>query len=226
MLRKIKSFFKWFFTSRFKRWIFLYTPLLLIAVVFFSNQVVVNAAKGKLFNRIEDLPARATALVFGTSPGRPGRENPYYKYRMETTAALWKSGKIKHIIVSGDNSTLQYDESTAMQKDLIALGVPDSVITLDYAGFRTLDSVVRCKWVFGQSDIIIISQQFQNERAIFIANHFGINAVALNAQDVRHRFFIGRTKLREYFARVAALLDIYVLGTKPKFPGPPQFIRE
>jgi SanA protein len=224
MFQKIKSFFKWFFSKRWKRWTFIYFPFFFLFLLVFSNYVVKKSAEGKLFDRVEDVPARATALVFGTSPGSNGRENPFYKYRMEATAELWKTGKIKHIIVSGDNSTVQYDESTAMKNSLIALGVPDSVITLDYAGFRTLDSVVRCKLVFGQSDIIIVSQQFQNERAIFIANHFGINAVALNAEDVHHKF-VGRTQIREYFARVAALLDIYVLGTQPRFSGPKEVIK-
>jgi SanA protein len=144
---------------------------------------------------------------------------------MEAVAALWKSGKIKHIIVSGDNSTQYYDEATAMKKALSDIGVPDSVITLDYAGFRTLDSVVRCKWVFGQSEIIVVSQEFQNERAIFIANHFGINAVGFNAKDVPGNYGF-KTSVREYFARAKAVLDIYLLHTKPKFPGPPEPIKD
>jgi SanA protein len=111
-----------------------------------------------------------------------------------------------------------------MKKALIEKGIPDSAITLDYAGFRTLDSVVRCKWVFGQDDVIIVSQEFQNERALFIAEHFGINAVAFNAQDVPSRYSI-RTSIREYFARVKAVMDIYVLRTQPKFPGPKEYLK-
>jgi SanA protein len=129
------------------------------------------------------------------------------------------------VIVSGDNSTQYYDEASAMKKALVENGVPDSVITLDYAGFRTLDSVVRCKWVFGQSDIILVSQEFQNERALFIAEHFGINAVGFNAQDVPEGYGL-KTSIREYFARVKAVLDIYVLKTQPKFPGPPEPIKQ
>jgi SanA protein len=132
---------------------------------------------------------------------------------------------VQHIVVSGDNSTEYYDESTAMKEALVLIGVPDSVITLDYAGFRTLDSVVRCKWVFGQSEIIVVSQEFQNERALFIANHYGINAVGFNAKDVPNRYGF-KTMLREYLARVKAVLDIYVLNTQPKFPGPPEPITD
>lgn len=225
MIEKIKSFFRWFLSKRWKRWVFIYTPVFVLIFIIASDDIVTDSAKGKLFDRISDVPPRSTALVFGTSPFTRSGENLYYKYRMEAVAALWKSGKIKHIIVSGDNSTQYYDEATAMKEALSAIGVPDSVITLDYAGFRTLDSVVRCKWVFGQSDIIVVSQQFQNERAIFIANHFGINAVGFNAKDVPDRYGF-KTQMREYLARVKAVLDIYLLKTEPKFPGPPEPIRD
>ncbi|MDQ3110422.1 MAG: YdcF family protein, partial [Bacteroidota bacterium] len=218
---KIKSFFKWFVSKRWKRWIFIYSPIFLLLFILACDLIVANSAKEKLFDHVEDVPVRATALVFGTSPFTSTGENLFYKYRMEAVAALWKSGKIRHVIVSGDNSTQEYDEATAMKDVLVLIGVPDSVITLDYAGFRTLDSVVRCKWVFGQSEIIVVSQEFQNERALFIAQHFGINAVGFNAKDVPDRYGF-KTMLREYLARVNAVLDIYVLNTEPKFPGPPE----
>lgn len=224
-MQKLKRFFKWFVSGRWKRWLFLYSPVILLLLIFISDSVVRSSAKGKLFDNINDVPARSTALVFGTSPVAHGHDNLFYKYRMEAVAVLWRSGKIKHVIVSGDNSTQYYDEASAMKKALVESGVPDSVITLDYAGFRTLDSVVRCKWVFGQSDIIVVSQEFQNERAIFIANHFGINAVGFNAKDVPQRYSI-KTSIREYFARVKALLDIYILKTQPKFPGPAEPIKD
>jgi SanA protein len=224
-LQKIKSFFSWFVSARRKRWIFIYLPAILFsALLILSNQLISNSARGKLFDNINAVPACNTALVFGTSPFSKGQTNLFYQYRMEAVAQLWLAGKVKHIIVSGDNSTQYYDEATAMKEALNKIGVPDSVITLDYAGFRTLDSVVRCKWVFGQSDIILVSQQFQNERGIFIAQHFGINAVGFNAKDVPGKYSI-KTRIREYFARVKAVLDIFVLGTQPKFPGPPEPIK-
>lgn len=159
--------------------------------------------------------------MLGTSPMSKGKVNLYYQYRMEAAAALWKAGKVKYIIVSGDNSTVQYDEATFMLNTLKDLGVPDSVITLDYAGFRTLDSVVRAYWVFGQKNIVIVSQEFHNERAIYLAEQFGINAVGLSAKDVPGSYGWA-TAFREYLARVNAVLDVNLFGTTPKFPGPPE----
>ncbi len=217
----LKSFVKWFYNSRLKRWIFFYTPLLLLVFTVICNALVENSADGKIYTRVEDVPEVSAALVLGTSPKTHGKVNLYYQYRMEAAAALWKAGKVKYIIVSGDNSTVQYDEATFMLNTLTSLGVPDSVITLDYAGFRTLDSVVRAYWVFGQKNIVIVSQEFHNERAIYLAEHFGINAVGLNAKDVPGSYGWA-TVFREYLARVNAVLDVSVFGTTPKFPGPPE----
>lgn len=217
----VKKILKWFVASRIKRWIFIYVPVALILFVFTCDLIVEQNAKGRIYTNVDDVPVVSAALVLGTSPTVQGRVNLFYKYRMETAAALWKAGKVKYIIVSGDNSTKYYDEATYMRNTLHELGVPDSVITLDYAGFRTLDSVVRASWVFGQENIVIVSQEFHNERAIYIADHFGINAVGLNAQDVAGNSG-WKTWLREYFARVNAVLDVNVFGTEPKFPGPPE----
>jgi SanA protein len=89
---------------------------------------------------------------------------------------------------------------------------------LDYAGFRTLDSVVRCREVFSEDSITIISQEFHNQRALFIANKSGVNAIAFNAQEVSKNYSL-KTCIREYFARVKCVLDIYILHTDPKFLG-------
>lgn len=131
---------------------------------------------------------------------------------------------MKALLVSGDNGSRQYDEPTAMKAALVAAGVPAERIVCDYAGFRTLDSVVRAREVFGQSRFLVVSQRFHNERAIFLARRLGIEAVGLNAQDVpRSRALT--TWLREYLARVQAVLDVTLLGTRPRFAGPPEPIR-
>jgi SanA protein len=102
----------------------------------------------------------------------------------------------------------------------LARGVPDSVIILDYAGLRTFDSVIRCYKVFGQRSFTIISQEFHLERALFVAQHAGLDAIGFEAMSVDENKSIS-TSIREYFARFKAVLDVYVLGTKPKFLGDP-----
>ena len=133
---------------------------------------------------------------------------------MEATARLFKEGKIKYIILSGNNDSEYYNEPSDMKKALIKLGVPESVLTLDYAGYRTFDSVVRCKEVFNQENITIISQNFHNARALYICAHEGINAVAFAAQDVPDGYSF-RTLIREYLARPLAMLDVHLLRPQP-----------
>ena len=142
----------------------------------------------------------------------------YFTYRILAAYELFKTGKVQILLLSGDNHVKGYDEPSDMKEALIHMGVPDSCIVVDYAGFRTLDSVVRCKEIFGEDSITIVSQEFHNQRALFIANKHGINAVAYNAKEVNRNYSF-KTKFREYFARVKCVLDIYVLHSSPKFLG-------
>ena len=146
-----------------------------------------------------------------------GYQNLYYSYRIEAAEKLFKAGKIKYILISGDNSRKEYDEPTDMRDDLVARGIPLEKIYLDYAGFRTLDSIVRADKIFGQKELTIISQPFHNERAIFISNKKGIKSVGFNAKDVSTRYGF-KTMLREKLARVKMLLDL-TFGVQPKFLG-------
>jgi SanA protein len=217
----VKRFFGWFFATRLRRWAVLWLPLCGVLLVVGCNLWIARSTQAQVYSDLSKVPAHDVALVLGANPlARTGRTNLYFLYRMEAAAALYKAGKVKHIIVSGDNHIATYDESTAMRNALTSLGVPDSCITLDFAGFRTLDSVVRCKTVFGQSRVIVVSQQFHNERALFIANRRGLDAVAFNAKDVPGAYS-RRTVLREYFARVSAVFDVVLLNRQPKFIGPP-----
>lgn len=192
--------------------------LLLAVVIFISNVYVERAAKGKTFNSVQEIPYNKVGLVLGTSKYvSKGRVNLFYKFRIDATIALYKAGKIKYVIVSGDNSTQYYDEPTTFKEDLIKGGIPADHIFLDYAGFRTLDSVVRCKEIFGQTNITIISQQFHNERAIVIANKKNINAIGFNARNVGGDSGL-KVKLRELLARVKLSLDL-IFNKQPKFLG-------
>ena len=184
-----------------------------------SNRIIINETRGLVYDNVDSIPHNRVGLLLGTNKTLTnGYENPYFKYRIEATARLYHAGKIDRIIVSGDNSRKEYNEAEYMRKDLVALGVPDSCIYLDYAGFRTFDSMLRCKEIFGQTKYTVISQGFHNERAIFIAKHEGMDVVGYNAQDVGSAFGF-KVMLREQLARVKVFLDLYVLNTKPKFLG-------
>lgn len=186
--------------------------------IFGADRLVEKTASNKVFNSTKEIPYNKVGLFLGTGKILPnGRINLYYKYRIEAAVELYKAGKIDFIIVSGDNSKKDYDEPSTIKEDLIKNGVPANRVFLDYAGFRTLDSVVRCKDIFGQSSITIISQQFHNERAIYIATQKDIDVVGFNAQDVNVRYGF-KTRLREKFARVKMVLDL-IFGKKPKFLG-------
>ncbi len=182
-----------------------------VVLILVSNWWVVYNTRQQTYFDIHRLPANDVGLVLGTSKFvRSGKENLFFRYRMEATARLWKEGKVKYFVLSGNNDSEYYNEPADMQRALEKLGVPASVMTLDYAGYRTFDSVVRCKEVFNQEKITIISQNFHNTRALFIGNHEGMEAIAFAAQDVPDGYSL-RTLVREYLARPYAILDVYLL---------------
>jgi len=192
--------------------------LLIVGGVLLANYTVTQNAKENLYDTIETAPTKKIGLLLGTGKFLgSGYINLFYKYRIDATVALYKGGKIKHILISGDNSREGYDEPTTMKEDLMAAGIPESAIHLDYAGFRTLDSIVRCKLVFGESDILVISQQFHNERAIYIAEANNMTASGYNAKSVSKRYG-AKTYAREYLARTKMFLDL-LFGKDPKFLG-------
>ncbi|HHO42632.1 MAG TPA: vancomycin resistance protein [Epsilonproteobacteria bacterium] len=179
-----------------------------------------------IYDDIETTPPKKAALVLGTSKYvSKGKENYFYTYRIRAAAELFKKGKVKAILVSGDNGTVYYDEATTMQKDLIKAGIPSEYITLDYAGFRTLDSVVRAKEIFGIDDYIIVSQKFHLQRALFIAHQKGYKSIGFAAKDIPKTKAAYRMKGREILARSMAFLDLYLLKTEPKFYGQKESVR-
>ncbi|NBC12776.1 MAG: hypothetical protein GVY09_05425 [Gammaproteobacteria bacterium] len=188
------------------------------------DAMVTASTAAAIASGVDQVEPKPVALLLGTAQRTvAGRPNQFYRARIEAAAALFHSGKVQGILVSGDNATRWYNEPIAMQKDLIAAGVPAQFITLDYAGFRTLDSVIRAKEVFGQQQVIIVSQRFHAERAIFLARHFGLDASALAAADPAEQSLL-KVRAREVLARVAAVLDI-VIGRDPKFLGKPETVR-
>ena len=197
--------------------------VLVFALTIWANSSVTKTAKSFITDDIDKVAATRVGLLLGTSKHvKSGKLNDYFFNRIDATVALFNKGKIKSVIISGDNGSIYYNEPMDMKKELVKNGIPDSVITLDYAGFRTLDAVVRAKEIFGQDTFLIISQKFHNERAVYLARHYGINAFGFNAKEVRaYKGF--KTQVREIFARDKMFLDL-IFGVKPKFLGPKEKI--
>ncbi|QLG44510.1 SanA/YdcF family protein [Costertonia aggregata] len=187
-------------------------------LIFLCNYIIDSAAEGKTFSNSSDIPKNRVGLVLGTSNKlSSGYSNPYYTHRIKATIALYNAGKIEFVLVSGDNGSKYYNEPNTFKKDLIKGGIPEEKIFLDYAGFRTLDSMVRAKNVFGLDSVTVISQKFHNERAIYLADKKGLVAIGYNAKDVSTQQGL-KVQFREYFARVKVFLDV-LFNTQPKFYG-------
>jgi sanA protein len=214
-MMKIKNLYKVFKNKYFWRGTAFISVWLLLIITACNVQVTIETKK-LLYKDVSVVPPHKVGLLLGTNPYlKNGNPNKYFTYRIEAAVALYEAGKIQYILVSGDNHKLGYNEPEEMKQALISKGVPEDRIVLDYAGFRTLDSVVRAKEVFGNEQFIIISQQFHNERALFLALHNDIKAVGFNAQDVT-AYYGFKTRLREYLARTKLFLDLQ-WGVKPKF---------
>jgi len=186
-----------------------------------SDVAIRVAASGRVYSKatLDAVPPVRAAVVLGCARTvRGGLNNLYYDRRIRAAADLYAAGKVRAIVVSGDNHVKGYDEPTDMKGDLVACGVPADRIVCDYAGFRTLDSVVRARKVFGLDDFIVVSQPFHVRRAIFIARGFGADARGYVAEDVSGRHSI-KTSLREQLAKIAAVTDV-ILRRRPKFLGP------
>ena len=168
---------------------------------------------------VHAVPSNAVALVLGTARLHDGRPNRFYTARLEAARDLYQAGAVRGILVSGDNGRPDYDEPGAMREDLVRLGVPAEHVTCDYAGFRTLDSVVRAKRVFGLDRVTVVSQPFHAERAVFLARRNGLDAIAFGAQDPALGSWL-EIRAREVAARCLAVWDAAV-GRGPRFLGPP-----
>ncbi len=178
-----------------------------IGMMLYADYRINASVKGKIYDDINQIPYNKAGLLLGTSKQlKSGQENLYFYYRIDAAVALFQAKKIDYIVVSGDNSTVQYNEPLDLKKELMKRGIPEERIYLDYAGFRTFDSVIRMKEIFGQTSFTVISQKFHNQRAVFIANEKGLNAIALNAEDV-NKYSGLKTNIREKFAQVKAIID-------------------
>lgn len=185
----------------------------LLLLIIQCNQAVVRYGSGRVFDDYKDVPEREVALLLGTTPQtRIGRlTNSFFTYRIDAAEQLYRQGKVSMILVSGDEESLDgVNEVECMRDSLVARGVPSDVIILDGKGFSTYDSVVRAAEVFGYCSFTVVSQRFHNERAIFLAEHLGLDThdvIGFNAVSPK-TIMSRKTYAREYLARVKVFVDI------------------
>lgn len=190
--------------------IFVMIMIAICLILVIACQIVVkHAAKGRMYDDVKEIPHREVGLMLGTSPlGRTGRPNQFFLRRIDAAVAMYEAGKVDRIIISGARRGDAYDETAAMREALVDRGVPDSILILDGEGFRTIASIKRAKEVFGVDSLTIISQQFHNERALFMAQHNGIDAIAYNAANTSSRKWKIIMMGRECLSRVKAVFEV------------------
>lgn len=197
--------------------ILLFFSLIAIAGIVLLDRWISWKTAPYIYENVEQLPEKEVGVVLGTAKYlRVGGINPYYQYRIDGATELYRAKKISFLLLSGDNAQRNYNEPITMRRDLVKAGVPRANIVLDYAGFRTLDSIIRVRKVFDTNNFTIITQRFHCERALFIAMHLGIEA---QCYAVPSPETIG-VRIREFFARLGAITDLYILDSQPRFLGP------
>lgn len=197
--------------------------LIAVSLLVVCNTVIVNNAKGKLYSNVDSIPRSEVGLLLGTTPQTRigGWTNYFFKYRIDAAEALYKSGKVEYLLISGDENSLDgINEVECMRDSLVKRGIPESDIILDGKGFRTLDAVVRAVKLYHVHSFVVISQKFHNERAVYLAEHLGLDVhdiMGFNAKSPKTKMAL-MTYIREYFARVKVFLDIF-MGKQPKIVG-------
>lgn len=213
-MKKLKNIFK----NKKVRITIITSIILLVVIVWIADYTINKTTNNFIYQDVNKIPYNKVGLLLGTSKLlSSGIPNQYFEKRIKATVELYQAHKIDKIVISGDNSKKDYNEPLDMKNELVANGIPDSVIYLDYAGFRTFDSAIRMYKIFGQRKFTIISQDFHNRRAIYIANHKKMETIGYDAADVdAYNGF--KTKLREKFARVKVFIDLF-FKIEPKFLG-------
>lgn len=175
--------------------------------------------------RFEDtgtVPAERVAIVLGAGLRRDGTPSPMLAARIQAAVDLYEAGRVKKLLMTGDNSQPEYDEVTAMKRYAVTRGVPAGDITLDYAGFSTYDSCYRARVIFGVTEAIVVTQRYHLPRALYTCRELGIAAVGLGTADwgVFPAPLLEWYSLREIVATTKAWWDVHVALPPPRFLGP------
>ena len=187
----------------------------IISIIMLCSWHVRSQTGSFLYTSVESIPYNDVALVLGTSRTDHRLPNEYFNCRIDAAVNLYRNGKVKYLLISGA-ARANYDETADMRNALRKRGIPDNVILSDPDGHRTLDSIVRAGELFGLKKFTIVSQEDHNERAQYIARHYGLDTVALNAATPD--LFVSRigVEIREKLAKIKMLLDLYILKTRPQ----------
>lgn len=213
--------FRHYLHSRYKRYLAYLLIILgvLISLLFVVDRGMAFYVRDRIYTDVEKLPYRPYALVLGTAKYvETNRINLFYQHRLQATYDLFNQKKVDYILLSGDNRTVQYNEPRTMLKDLRKMGIPNEVLYMDFAGFRTLDSIIRADKIFKATPLTIITQQFHCERALFIAKSYNIDAICFAAETPDS---YKKVRIREFLARLNALWDIWIQKA-PYFLGEPE----
>lgn len=191
------------------------TILVFIECVIIFNLIIIINALPDTYHKPEDVPAKSTILLLGTNKKlrHADGENLYYTYRIDAVNELYKAGKISRIIISGDNGSASYNEPADMRQDLLKKGIPSGIIKLDYAGFRTLDSIIRLREHFRVNKAVVVSQRFHTDRSLFLADYYGLEAIAYPAKGSMTKAMF----VRELLAKPKVFLDIFIFNMQPKY---------
>ena len=216
------------FANHLKGWrralflIVVWIPLGVVTFVAACNLWVIGSTHRFIAKDVKSARVNEVALVLGTSKKvSPKRANLHFRNRLNKARELYNAGKVRHLLVSGDNGSRYYNEPQDMRDDLVDMGIPGEAITRDFAGFRTLDSMVRAHEIFKLNSVSVVTDGFHLPRAVFIGRHFGLEVTGIASEPVPLRQSF-KTHLRECFARVKAVLDVHLLKTSPKFGGKPE----
>jgi len=192
---------------------FVTTVVAITVLALMAKQVMSSWGKVYATDDVAHLPQTEVALVLGTLPyDPPGRLNPWLSRRLGAAEELWKAGKVKYLIVSGNREADRYDEPTIMRDALVARGVPANVIYRDFGGIRTVMSIARARDIYRQKRLIIVSQRDHLDRAIFLARHMGVEAWGYDAQGT-----MPFTILRHRDSKLGMILAFWdiVIGPRP-----------
>lgn len=195
---------------------------MLALVVALSSLYVATATNGQRYETSADVPAERVAIVFGAGVRADGRLSRMLADRVNAAIDLYRAGRVQKLLMTGDNSRVDYDEVSAMRRYAVEHGVRAEDITLDYAGFRTYDSCYRAREIFGVTEAVLVTQRYHLPRAVYTCRRLGVAAVGLGTPDwgVYRETLLVQYGLREALATVQALWEVHVTRPLPTFLGP------